>query len=262
MTSQSPQPNRIRTILTIAILTSLLAVVFVQQTRIRSLEHANADAPQNESGANTRRPSERAGLGDAPPAARDHRRPQEDPLDQARKEHTEAVEKQLAEISAPLVGDMASTMFNADVKKGQSVVTGGYQTADGRNQFTILKPRIVTDRNGGKQIEIDSNLIAMSQEDTKQSGLDSLATNAKNTLQHAESWEESDVSGTMEMLQNSADSEHLGQPKTIVAPGEKFTINMTSDDQSSYTLSGTAELSTDGSGVVLKARIEQKDAGK
>lgn len=46
--------------------------------------------------------------------------------------------------------------------------------------------------NGGKQIEIDSNLIAMRQEDTKQSGLDCLATNAKNTLQHAGSWEESD----------------------------------------------------------------------
>ena len=174
----------------------------------------------------------------------------------------ESVEKQLAEISAPLNGDMASTMFNADVKAGQSVVTGGYQTTDGRNQFTILKPRIVTDRNGGKQIEIDSNLIAMSQEDTKQSGLDSLATNARNTLQHAESWEESDVSGTMEMLRNSTDSEHLGQPKTVVTPGGKFTIQMTSDDKSSYTLSGTAELSPDGSGVVLKARIEQKESQK
>ena len=262
MTSRNSQPHRIRTIVAIAILTSLVTVVFVQQTRLRSLEQANADATEHATASDTRSPSAQAGGGGAPPAARDHRRLQENPLDQSRKERTEAVEKQLAEISAPLVGDMASTMFNADVKKGQSVVTGGYQTADGRNQFTILKPSVVTDRNGGKQIEIDSNLIAMSQEDTKQSGLDSLATNAKNTLQHAESWEESDVAGTMERLRNSTDSEHLGQPKTVVAPGERFTIQMTSDDQSSYTLSGTAELSPDGSGVVLKARIEQKDVRK
>lgn len=157
---------------------------------------------------------------------------------------------------------MASTMFNADIKRGQSLVTGGYQTADGRNQFTILKPSIISGADGSKQIQIDSNLIAMSRNDTTQSGLDSLATNAKNTLQHAESWEESDVAGTMQMLQNSSDSEHLGQPKIVVAPGEKFTIQMTSDDQSSYTLSGTADLSLDGSGVVLKARIEQKEAGE
>lgn len=261
MTPQSPQAHRIRKILTVSILISLVAVFFVQQTRIRALEQAHNGAPEREVVSNTGRPSARAGRGDGPPATRDHRR-LERPLDQAGQEHTAVVEKQLAEISAPLIGDMASTMFNAEVKKGQSVVTGGYQTADGRNQFTILKPRIVTGRNGGKQIEIDSNLIAMSQEDTKQSGLDSLATNAKNTLQHAESWEESNVSSTMELIQNSTGSEHLGQPKAVVAPGEKFTIQMTSDDQGSYTLSGTAELSADGSGVVLKARIEQKDAQK
>lgn len=261
MTPLRLQPHRIRTILTIAILTSLVVVVFVQQSRIRALEQANADGPERMASPNIRTESAKAGPRHAPPANRDHRS-QKDPLGQARDEHMAAVEKQLAEISAPLLGDMASTMFNADVKNGQSVVTGGYRTADGRNQFTILKPRVVMDRNGGKQIEIDSNLIALSQQDTQQSGLDSLATNAKNTLQHAESWEESDVSGTMDLLRNSTDSEHLGQPRTIVGLGETFTIEMTSDDQSSYALSGTAELSPDGSGVVLKARIEQKEAQK
>ena len=33
---------------------------------------------------------------------------------------------------------MASTMFNASVKKGEFLTTGGYQTPDGRNEFTIL----------------------------------------------------------------------------------------------------------------------------
>lgn len=250
----------LRTIMTIAMFGVLLALIFVQQGRIRKMERGNADAAAQTAAPINHRPSAQAGLGDGPPAVRVHRR-QDDLIAGARNTPTEeSVANQLAEISAPLQGDMASTMFNADVKQGQSVVTGGYQTADGRNQFTILKPRVVTDRNGKQQIEIDSNLVAMSQEDTRQSGLDSLATNARNTLQHAESWEESDVSGTMELIRNSTSSEHLGQPKTVVEPGGKFSIEMTSDDRSSYTLSGTAELSPDGSGVVLKARIEQKDS--
>ena len=39
--------------------------------------------------------------------------------------------------------------------------------------------------------------LHLGQGDTQKSGLDSLATNARNTLQHAESWEESEVASTM-----------------------------------------------------------------
>lgn len=261
MPSQNAPNRRLLAILTTVFFVSLMVVIFIQQSRIRALEKNVAESPVKESVPNHRKAVPQ-GLSGDPAAAPRIRQRDEDPLDKARQQHTEAVEKQLAEISAPLAADMSSTMFNADIKNGQSVVTGGYQTADGRNQFTILKPSVISGANGSKQIRIDSNLIAMSRNDTRQSGLDSLATNAKNTLQHAESWEESDVAGTMQMLQSSSDSEHLGQPNIVVAPGGKFSIQMTSDDQSSYTLSGTADLSPDGSGVVLKARIEQKKAGE
>lgn len=253
--------HRIRPYLIAAILIGLLAVIVRQQTRIRSLERGKENIGKHEEPMNRNKTTRSSGISDDNPASGVGRRSDRSHEETA-NQRTAAAEAQLAEISSPLTSDMASTMFNADVKAGQSVVTGGYQTSDGRNQFTILKPRVVTDRNGGKQIEIDSNLIAMSPEDTKRSGLDSLATNAKNTLQHAESWDESDVSSTMDMIRNSADSEHLGQPKAIVGPGQSFSIQMTSDDESGYTLKGTAELSQDGSGVVLKARIEQKESGK
>lgn len=262
MPSGTPESNRIRTVILVVVLVAFTAVVVLQQIRINALEKTHEVVIEHGSSPNTRKPSLQAETVNGNLSSNQGRRSQEDLLENSRRQRADEVEKQLAEISAPLSGDMASTMFNAEVKVGQSIVTGGYQTSDGRNQFTILKPKVVTDRDGGKQIEIDSNLIAMSKEDTKRSGLDSLATNARNTLQHAESWEESDVSSTMELLQNSAASEHLGQPKTFVSPGEEFTIQMTSDDRGSYTLSGTAELSPNGSGVVLKARIEQKQAGK
>lgn len=76
--------------------------------------------------------------------------------------------------------------------------------------------------HGQEQIQIDSKLIALGQEDTTKSGLDTLATNAKNTLQHAESWEESDVSSTMDAIRNSQGSEYPGAAKVIVEPGRDF----------------------------------------
>jgi len=260
MKSNSPSQRRISTILATASLIALLAVIAFQQSRIRELQTSNTEP--DDRAASTPSVRNKSTSGDMRKSSVVARlsRPEEDRHAQARAEHLETVENQLKDISAPLVEDMASTMFNAEIKEGKSLVTGGYQTADGKNQFTILKPSVIRTPNGSQQIQIASKLIALSQDDTKNTGLDTLATNAKNTLQHAESWEESDVSRTIEKIQNSQGSDYLGEPTAIVALGEKFNIEMTSDDRNSYTLAGTAELSPDGSGVVLKARIEQKEA--
>lgn len=257
MNPESPSSRLWRNLTIAALLIPLLSVIVWQQKRIRTLEAGTgqnaAGPPGVQSGAKNR-----GDAGDAPADSRTPRK-REDPLAKARQDHVRSVEKQLAEISAPLNEDMKSTMFHTEIPAGRSIVTGGYQTSDGRHQFTILKPRVVRTASGREQIELDSNLIAMSAEDTGRSGLDTLATRARNTLQHAESWEESDVSSTMEILRESAGSENLGAPKVVLEPGQDFTIQMTSDDRSSYTLSGTATLAADGSGVVLKARIEQKE---
>lgn len=262
MTSRYPSQHRIRTIIETVSLIALLAVIVFQQSQIRKLQGNSEPSGDRVVRTPSVRSESASGLLQDSSAPSPSSQPQADTFAQAKEERLERVENQLKEISAPLVEEMASTMFHADINKGQSLVTGGYSTADGKNQFTILKPSVLTDRTGGKQIQIDSNLIALSQDGTKQSGLDSLATNARNTLQHAESWDESEVNETMARLQNLTGTENLGQPKIIVTPGEKFAIQMTSDDQRSYTLSGIADLSPDGSGVVLKARIEQKEARK
>ncbi len=256
--SQEPEPRlRLPLWITAMVLIILLGVIAWQQARIETLQEKSreADSPLHAGPGRALTPG--GGDGEALPTRT--QRTRQDPLASARQEHTRAVEKQLSEISAPLNEDMMSTMFRAEIQNGRSIVTGGYRTADGRNQFTILKPKVVRTASGREQIEIDSHLIAMSEQDTRRSGLDTLATQARNTLQHAESWEESDVSTTMDLLRDSTDSENLGAPKVLLEPGQDFTIQMTSDDRSSYTLSGTATLAPDGSGVILKARIEQKE---
>lgn len=254
-TSRSSMYRPFRKLLIISVPAILLAIILIQQSRIRTLAQQSRPSPSPTS----ERSLTTSSIAEDQKAHIPRKSQSRDDLTaHARQQHLQSVEAQLAEISAPLTADMASTMFNAEIKNGQSLVTGGYQTADGKNQFTILKPRVVRDSKGREQIEIDSKLIAMTPDDTRRTGLDTLATNAKNTLQHGESWEESDVSQTMDIIQNSSDSNNLGQPKVIVEPGRNFTIEMTSDDRGTYTLSGTATPSPDGSGVALKARIEQK----
>jgi len=251
-------PRHLRTLLTAAILIALVAAVLIQQSRIRALQ---ADHAAGGDRLTTRLGPTHSAVEDSPEAAPTtrQRRSVQDPLAQARKKHLEGLEKQLAEISAPLVEDMASTMFHADIKEGQSLVTGGYQAVDGKNQFTILKPSVIRTRDGQQQIQIASKLIAVGKEGTMKSGLDTLATNARNTLQHAESWEESDVSSVLETIRNSQGGDHLTSAPTVtVIPGQSFSIEILSDNRKFYSLAGNAELSPSGSGVVLKARIQQK----
>jgi biotin carboxyl carrier protein len=249
------------------ILVSLLAVIVFQQVRIRELEQRDSKAgpmpvPSAVLSKQTGTTESSAAL--SPRATRRATRRADDPLEQARKEHTAQIEKQLDEISAPLAQDMASTMFKAEVKPGQSIVTGGYKTPDGRNQFTVLKPQLIRDASGQDSIRIDANIIDMGAEDITVTGLDSLATNAKNTLQHAETWEESDVSNTMETLKKSGSSDRMSGPTIMTRPGSEFTIAIGSNETGSYVLKGTATPSPSGSGVLLQTRIEQRDpaAGK
>jgi hypothetical protein len=256
--STRPQRNFL-TIVCLLVFICLLGVIAFQQFQIRDLRitHKETAAPAENTRTTTRSGPRQGDETDATAATRPLRR-EEDRQAQARQEKLDEVEKELKEISEPLAEDMASTMFNADVKTGQSVVTGGYQAADGKNRFTILKPIMIQSADGRQQIQISSKMIAVSSEDTTSTGLNTLATNAKNTLQHAETWEEADVSSTMEKIRSSQSSNFMAAPNVIVNPGEKFSMKMFRDSERTYTLEGTAEVSPNGSGVVLKARIEEK----
>ena len=123
-----------RVILTIVVFVGLMVVIFIQQSRIRALEKNVAETPVTEAVPNTRKAAALALLNDPATAPRARQR-DGDPLDKARQQHTEAVEKQLAEISAPLAADMASTMFNAVIKKG--AISGNRWLSDSRWQEPV-----------------------------------------------------------------------------------------------------------------------------
>lgn len=151
--------------------------------------------------------------------------------------------KNSREISKPFEQDIASTMFQAEISDNQSVVTGGYPTADGKHQITVLTPKKVKLADGAEAIQIDAKTIAVSPESTQQSGFASLATSAKNTLQHAESWANPDVAATLGKACSLPGCYLMSSPSMITRPGQEFTVTMQSDAGGSYSLAGSVDFS-------------------
>jgi hypothetical protein len=232
------------------------------------------------------------------------RRPATGRSDQARENHLDEVESELAEITKPLdedKQDMVSSMFKAEVSESQSVVTGGHLTSDGKHLFTFITPKRVKLANGTEVVQIGIKSIATPPELAQQQGLESLATGARNTLQHAETWENQDVTSTLQKLRQFS-TDILTCPSVTCAPGEKFNLSIGSElsvastldvisidisplsvgseisaagtlvdakqrselaPQSNgfeYSVAGTVDFSANGSGFIIKARVEQQDA--
>lgn len=235
------------------ILAALVVVIYVQDSQIQTLNTTKLVAQTPAPPAKITRPVA------AEPGIRRTRPRVEDAVDRARKQHLMGVETKLEQISRPMVEDMASTMFSAELTQGQSIVTGGFPTADGRSQFTILTPEKVRLADGTEAFQINAKIMALDAEKTLSSGLDSLSTKARNTLQHAEAWEKTDIDSTLEQLQNSPGSDLLTSPTLTTSAGEPFKVEFGSVEEGFYSLEGTANHSNDGSGIRLNARIELKE---
>jgi hypothetical protein len=115
------------------------------------------------------------------------------------------------EISAPLAGDIASTMFDGSqepIRRHRRLSTADGRAVHHSEAQSIHIPKAAPDL-------IDSKLIAVSPDDIVRTGQPP-GHNAKTRF-NAESWE-TDVSSTMEKIWNSTSSEYL-EPEVIVEPG-------------------------------------------
>lgn len=84
-------------------------------------------------------------------------------------------------------GVLSSTL-SAEVGKGEVLVTGGYQTADGNFHYTMLRPELVQSADGSKAIKMSPKQFVMTPEAVQKLGLDSLSTPEDHKLQHGEVW--------------------------------------------------------------------------
>ena len=249
-------PTIICKIILWGVCTTLCVVVLLQHSEITRLRAAP-------SVRQTPAPSNRTTPPATPPADVRPARPRrqlDGAAEQARKQYLRQVEDQLAEISKPFAQDIASTMLQAEVRDNQSVVTGGYPTADGKHQFTVLTPKRLKLADGSEMIQVDTKTIAVSPESTQQSGFASLATSAKNTLQHAESWDNPDVATALGKVSSLPGCFLMSSPSVTTLPGQQFTLQIASGDGANFSLAGAVDFSATGAGFIVKARVEQQDA--
>ena len=105
----------------------------------------------------------------------------------------ETARVQLEKITRPFGQNVLSSTVNAEITPSETLVTGGYRTADGNYELTLITPRSVTLEDGSEGIEVGCKILSVGSEFVEAQGLETLATNAKNTLQHAEAWTQDDV---------------------------------------------------------------------
>ena len=168
------------------------------------------------------------------------------------QEEGEMLQEQVDDLIKPFDEDILSSTLKTTVKNGEVLVTGGYQTADGRFQYAMVEPVTEQMSDGRKAIRMQARQYSMTQEVMKEFGLDTLSTNAGNTLQHGEVWTAEELRNLNERMVNNQGVDLMTAPQITVLPGNRAEIMI-----GEYKMSTTPGFLEDGSGYNIEIRIEQ-----
>ncbi len=156
----------------------------------------------------------------------------------------------LEELRRPMTGDMLSSTLRAELQPGEVVVTGGYRLPDGARLYAFVQPTV--EHLGDKDVvKIAGAVRSVSDSAGASVGLDNLATNADNTLQHGEVWlaeEQREVFSALDATEARA----VALPAITVEPGTSSTIEF-----GELRLKVTPGLAADRKGLDFEVRLEQ-----
>ena len=169
--------------------------------------------------------------------------------DQDLRERIMHLESQLAEFTKPFESDIRSATVDTEVLADETLVTGGYKTPDGNTNFLFLRPERTVLDDGRVAVKLSSTVIALSDEHLKGSGVEDLATNASNTLQHGEAWKNTEAESILTDLQETG---MVGMPSILALPGQAAQINIQDDLQ--YKV--TPEFLDNGKDFQIRLRME------
>lgn len=168
----------------------------------------------------------------------------------------EAVRAQLEKVTRPLEQNTLSSTVNAEINSGETLVTGGYKTPDGNYELILLTPSSVTLEDGSEAVEIESKFLSVGSEFVGAHGLETLATNARNTLQHAEAWMREDTANTLQAARKSEGVGILSAPKVVTLPSQPFTLILGETGGDRFTVDGTVARSPGGK-FAIQSRVER-----
>ena len=86
--------------------------------------------------------------------------------------------------------------------------------------------------------------------------MQTLATNARNTLQHAEAWQSEDVAATIASVPSGMRSENVFVHRSVVLPSKPFSVEMGDQLGQFYKLNAIVDISDTGS-YLIQSRIER-----
>ena len=158
----------------------------------------------------------------------------------------------LDELRRPMSADVMSSALRADMKSGEVVVTGGYKLPDGTRLYAFVQPT-VEQVDGADVVNIASTFRVLSDETGKAVGLDNLATNAANTLQHGEVWVAEEQEAVLGALENAPGMRGLSYPSVKVPTGVSSVIDVGGE----LKLKVTPKLAPDRERMDFEVRLEQ-----
>ncbi len=160
----------------------------------------------------------------------------------------------LEELRRPMMTDMMSSALRAELKSGEVVVTGGYKLSNGKRLYAFAQP-VIEQVDGKDVVKIESRFISLTDDAGKSVGLNSIATDVANTLQHGEVWVADEQTSVLAKLNASAGTDVLASP-TITVPGGTSGIVEIGD----LKLKVTPVISDDHTKMDFEVRLEQPQA--
>ena len=156
----------------------------------------------------------------------------------------------LEELRRPMKDEMLSSALRAELRPGEVVVTGGYRLPDGARLYAFVQPTV--ERIGDKDVvKIAGAVRSVSDAAGASVGLDNLATNADNTLQHGEVWQAEEQRDVFSAL-DATEARAIALPAMTVEPGASSTIEF-----GELRLKVTPGLAADRKSLDVEVRLEQ-----
>ena len=155
----------------------------------------------------------------------------------------------------PLEQEMFSSALRTKVEPGHTVITGGFQVPDGSFEYTMFKPTLATE-SGKPVILLEGKRMSVHQDQLSMLGLDSLQTNAANTLQHGEVWSPSQVNEfNLKIKELGRGVDVLSNPRVMVFRDQEAQIEI-----GNYRAIVKAMVPEEGGAIHLELRTEQPRA--
>lgn len=158
---------------------------------------------------------------------------------------------ELSSLKRPLEEDVVSSSLSAELKPGEVLVTGGFQTADGAVQLTFVEPVVQRGPNGKDLVTFSTRQVAIDSALVEELGVSSLKTTAGNVLQHGEAWSAEDYRVFMEDVLRQQGANVLSSPKITTGMGQSARVAV-----GEYRVEVSAEGATSGEGLNVQLRVE------